>query len=86
VLELVEEAFDEVAQAVDFVGDRALLLAIALGRDVRLRAVLLDEVEDGFGVVATIGNGIAGRLEAVEQSWNGGLVGGLAGGQDEPER
>jgi hypothetical protein len=86
VLELVEEALDEVAQAVDGVIDGSLVGAVALGRDVRLRSVLGNQLDDCPGVVAAIGDGVAGRLEAIEQGRNGSLVGGLARCQHEPDR
>ena len=52
VLELVEEAFDEIALTVEVMGYRALLPAIPLGRDVGARAMVGNELEDGAGVVA----------------------------------
>ena len=86
VLQLVEEALDEIAQAVDGMVDRSLVLTIALGGDMRLRSMLGDEIDDVLGVVAAIGDGIARRFQAVEQSWYGGLIGSLARRQDEPDR
>jgi hypothetical protein len=52
VFELVEEALDEVAMAVEVRIDRALDLAVAAGRDVGASAGGFDEIEDGAGVVA----------------------------------
>jgi len=86
VLDPVEEAFDEVALSVDLWLDGALDLAIALGRDVRLRAVLDDEIEDSAGVIAAVGDGVACWAQAIEQWLNGSLVGGLARAQNEPQR
>lgn len=86
MLELVEEALDEVALAVDGVVDRTLSLAIPLGWDVRPGAVLGDEIQDGLGVITSIGNRVGGRLQAFEQVGHGGLVGGLARGEQQFER
>ena len=75
VFELVEEALDEIALAIEFGIDGTLDLAVALGRDVRPRAVLGDDLEDGAGIVAAVGDGVAGRPDAVDQRRHGGLVG-----------
>ena len=66
--------------------DRSLLLSVSLSGDVRLGAMLGDQLEDGFGVVASISDGVAGRLEAVEQGGHGGLVARLSWRQHKPER
>ena len=86
VFELVEEAFDEVALAVERGIDRALDLAVLLGRDVGPRAVIDDEFDDGLGVIAPVGDGVAGRGKAANQRRHGGLVGGLARAQQEAQR
>ncbi len=86
VLEFVEEALDEVALAVERGIDRALGLAIPLCRDVGPGAVVGDEFDDGFGVIAPVGDGVARGREAVDQRRHGGLVGRLAGGQQEAQR
>ncbi len=78
VLELVEEAFDEIALAVQVMGYGALLPAIPLGRDVGARAMVGDAFEDGAGVIAAVGDGVPGR--------HGSLVGGLARGEREAAR
>ncbi len=72
VLELVEEAFDEVALAVQVIGHRALLPAVPLGRDVGARAMVSD--------------GVPGRLKAVKEGRHGSLVGGLARSEHEAAR
>ena len=81
--ELVEEASDGVALSVERGIDRALDLAVLLGRDVGPRAVIGDELDDGLGVIAPVGDGVAGRGKAVDERRHGGLVGGLARGQQE---
>ncbi len=86
VLELVEEAFDVVALAVQVMGYRALLPAIPLGRDVGARAMVGNAFEDGAGVAVAVGDGVPGRLKAVKEGRHGSLVGGLARGEREAAR
>jgi hypothetical protein len=86
VFELVEEALDEVALPVDRGIDRALDLAVPLGRDVRVGAMGGDEIDDGTRVVAAVGDGVLGRGEIGEQRRHGGLVGGLARAEHEAQR
>ena len=50
VLELVEEASDEVALAVEVMGCGAPLPAVPLGRDVGTRAMVGDAFKDGAAV------------------------------------
>ena len=45
-----------------------------------------DQFDDRAGDIAAIGNDIASQRQAVDQGWNGGFVGGLAGRQDEADR
>ena len=85
VLELVEEALDEIALSIEGAVDRALPLAVALGRDVCSRAVIGDQLQDGFGVVATVGDGVGSGLQALEQSRDRRLVGGLAWRDQQPD-
>ncbi len=59
-------------------GYRALLPAIPLGRDVGARAMVGNELEDGAGVAAAVGDGVPGR--------HGSLVGGLARSDHEAAR
>ena len=67
-------------------GYRALLPAIPLGRDVGARAMVGNELEDGAGVVAAVGDGVPGRLKAVKEGRHGSLVRGLARGEHEAAR
>ncbi len=85
VFEFVEEALDEVALAVERRVDGALALAVTLGRDVRPGAMRDEQFEDGAGVVAAIGDDIAGRSQPFDQRRHGGLVGGLAGCEHEAD-
>ena len=54
MLQLVEEALDQVALPIDPVIDRALDTAVAGGRDVRPSATSLDEIDDSSDVKATV--------------------------------
>ena len=45
-----------------------------------------DQVEDRLGVVAAVGDGVAGWTETGKQGRHRPLVGGLAGGQQKPDR
>lgn len=74
VLELAEEPLDEVALAVEVSVDRALDLAIRLGGDVGLSACAADQIDDGLGVVAAVGDQGSGRRQALDQRGDGGLV------------
>ena len=81
MFELVEEAFDEVALAVNALWHTALNFSVALGWDVGTNSSALGEVDEGLGIIAAVGDEIAGPAQARDQ-WNGGLlVGGLAGCQ-----
>ncbi len=86
VFELVEEAFHEVALAVEVMGCGAPLPAVPLGRDVGARAMVGNELEDGAGVAAAVGDGVPGRLKAVKEGRHGSLVRGLARGDHEAAR
>lgn len=86
VFELVEESLDEVALAVEREIDRTADLDVALGRDMGGGAVGLDQFDDGPGVVAPVGDDVAGEAKAVDEHRQQGLVGGLAGAEDEADR
>jgi hypothetical protein len=73
VLELVEEALDEVALAVEVFGHASLGLAVALGRDVGAGALASGEIDQGLGVVAAVRDEIACSAEARDQR-DGGLL------------
>jgi hypothetical protein len=86
VLELAEEALDEVASAVEGRVDATLDLAIAAGRDVSLAPACPHEVEDGLGIIAAIGDERLGRRQVGEQSRGNCLVGGLPWADREAQR
>ena len=85
LLELAEEALDLVALSVDRRIDGALDLAVSLGRDVSLSAAGAHQIDDGLGVVASIGDEGLSRRQTVDQRLHGGLVRGLAGGEHDPQ-
>jgi len=78
VLELVEEALDEIAMPVDVRIDRAADAHVALAGDVSVGAVRFDDLDDGASEVATVGHDVARQAKALEQLGRGGLVGCLA--------
>ena len=86
MLELAEVAFDDVASAVDRRVDPSLHLAVPLGRDVGASAPGSDKVDDGLGVVATIGDQCFGRRQTVNQRLDRRLVGRLPCREGDPER
>jgi hypothetical protein len=85
VLEFVEEALDEVSLAVEGEIDGTHDLDVALRGDVGGGAAGGEEVDDGPRAVAAVGDGLARRGQAVDQRWQRGLIGGLAGRQDQPD-
>lgn len=86
MFELAEVSFDDIALSVDRRVDGALDLAVALGRDVSAATSGFDHVDDGAGVVAPVGDQRLGGFEAVDQGFDGGLVGGLPRRQNDPQR
>jgi hypothetical protein len=66
VLELVEEALDEVALAVEGEVARSRLLAVGLGRDDRRDFAVFEARNESVAVVALVGDHRLG-LEAFEQ-------------------
>ncbi len=82
MLEFIDGAFDEVALFVDAGVEVAVSLrGRAPGND-GLGATVLDGIEDGMGVVALVGQDIAGPLSGDQRQGLGAVVD-LAGGQDE---
>ena len=59
---------------------------VALGWDVRRGAVGSDKLEDGAGIVAAVGDGVACRGEAGEELRYRGFIGGLARAEYEAQR
>jgi hypothetical protein len=83
VLELAEEAFDEIALAVNAPVDRAVHKALAGRGYVGFGAAGSDQVEQRIGVVATVGDDVS-AFEASKQERCGAQVVVLSGGQYEP--
>ena len=86
MFDFVEEALDEIAQPVEVGIDRPLMFAVALGGNVRLRSMLGDHMKDCCGVVPFVGDDISRQRHAIDQRRERRLVGGLAGGEQEPDR
>ena len=85
VLELVEEAFDQIALAIEPAVDRALYFAVALGRDVSFAAPAGDELYQVLPVITAVGDNISKR-QAIEQGRSYRFVGGMTGGEQQPDR
>jgi hypothetical protein len=85
VLELAEEAFDQVSLTIDAAIDGSMDDALAGRRDVGLGAGRPDQFEQGIGIVASVGDDVA-AFEAGQQLRRGAQVVGLSGGQQEPDR
>ena len=83
MLELAKEALDEVALAIDVGIDDTPDADVGLAWDVGFCPVGFDPLNDCPGKEAAIGDDIAGHRSAPEKV---GLIGGLAGRQDEADR
>jgi hypothetical protein len=86
VLELAEEALDEIALPVELWVDGSLELAILLCGDAGDASGGGDEIDDGLGVIASIGDEQLGGRQTVDQVCNGGLVGSLSRRQQDADR
>lgn len=67
VLQLREEALDQVALAVEVLAEAGFTAPVALGRDVGRGALVLDQLTDAIGVVGLIRQHNGSRDEMVEQ-------------------
>jgi hypothetical protein len=86
VLQLVEEAFDEIALAINGAVDRTMNKSAAEAWNVRPCPSLTNEVENGITIVAAIGDNVASRPEVAEEAWHGALVVGLSSGENDANR
>ena len=86
VLQLAEEALDQIAAAIKLWIHRALHPDVALGRDVRLAAGASHQLDDGAAVVAAVGDQCLGRWHAGQEFGAERLIGGLSGRQHDPDR
>lgn len=74
MLELAEEALDEIALSVERGVDRSLDFAVALGRNVSLTAALANEIDQKPPVIAAICDDDGRAGQSFQQSRSGGLV------------
>ena len=86
MLELAEEALDQVALAIKCGIDRTLDFAVFLGGDMGLSATRRDQIDNGLGIVTTVGDQSLGRRKAIDQGGDGGLVRGLSGREYQAQR
>lgn len=86
MLQLGEEALDEVALAVEALAEARLPASVALRRNVGRSALVLDQLTNAIGVVSLIGEHDGVRAEMVEQRVGDLPVMRLPCGQAEPDR
>lgn len=78
VLEAAEHALDGIATLVEGFAEAAFPAAVALGRDVGDRALILDQIADAVAVIGAVGVDDAAPGQGVEQVLGGAAVGGLS--------
>jgi len=86
LLQLVEEALDVVALAIDGLRPPVLGLPVGTVRDVGDRALISNAHADAVGIVALVGDDDGAFLQPVEQSRRKGGVVGLAWRDQEADR
>jgi len=86
VLQLVKEALDEIAATIEALVDASLNLAVTLRGNVGVGPAASREFEQGLGVISSVGDQIAGSVQARDQRDGRFLVGRLTGGQHEADR
>ena len=86
MLELTEEAFDQIALAIERFAEAWFPFAIGFGRDVGHCALRFDQVADAVGIISLVGQNDGVRIEAIEQAICGRPVVGLTRCQTEPDR
>ena len=79
VLELAEEALDEVALPIDLGIDGSLDLSVPLGGNAGHTACCRDQINDGAGIVSPVSDENLGRWQTGDQVGDGCLVGSLSG-------
>ena len=77
LFEIAEEAFHEIALAIEVGGNAALDAHPALRRDVRFAAAVAHQLDQGAAVIPPVGDDGAG-WQSVQQERCSGLVGGLS--------
>lgn len=85
MLELGEEALDQVALAIEPLAEAGLPFSVALGRDVERGALILDHLPDAIGIVGLFGQYDGAWAEMIEQRVSNPPVMRLPGGQAEPD-
>jgi len=85
VFELVEEAFDQIALAIDCGIDAALVFSVARRWDVGGRPCLSDESEDGIAVIGAVTDDFGACGQAAQQGRDRARVMNLAGGEDQAD-
>ncbi len=86
MLELAEEALDQVALSVEPIAEARLPFAVGFGWDVGRGALLLDQRADAIGVISFVGENDGAGTKVVEQPIGDLAVMRLACGQAEPDR
>lgn len=86
MLELIEEAFDQVAFAIEPLAEAGFPFAIGFGGDVGHGALGLDHAADAIGVIGFVGQDDGTRIEAIEQFVRGRSIMRLTRCQAEPDR
>ena len=84
MLEVAEEALDQVSLTIDASIDGSVDDPLAGRGDVRLGASGPDQVEQGISVVAAVGDDMA-AFETGEQLWRGPQIVSLAGGEQQAD-
>ena len=86
MLQFAEEAFDQVALAVERLAEAGLPFAVGLGGDVGHRTLALDQVADAARIISLVAEHDGAGSEAVEQAERGGRIVRLPRRQAEPDR
>jgi hypothetical protein len=86
LLDLVEEALDQVTGAIKVATEANWIRPVSLRRNVRPRAVLADKCSDPIGVKSTISEQHGSRFQARQQAHDKTVVVRLASGQRDTNR
>ena len=86
MLELAEEALDEVPLAIEDLAEARFPFAIGFGEDVRHRALGLDQIADPVGIISFVGQDDGAGIEAIQQPVGGRPIVCLTCCQAEPDR
>jgi hypothetical protein len=86
VLQLREEPLDQVALAIKALAEAGLPLPVALSRNVRRGALVLDQFANAVSIIGLVGQDDGMRAKVVEQGVGDLAVVRLSCGQPEPDR